>query len=1231
MTARESLVSGMWPKRSEPCMLAGTTTGLRSTDEPASFSHLGGFVLKLRLLSLSLLLALVGTTIVPAMAGTTGGLRGRVVDAATNAVVAGVTINAVSPSQSETTRTSASGEFAFISLSPDTYVISAQIQGYDASSTTATVLADQVQNVPTFALAKALKTIGSARARAPIGLVRPGATSDVYSVNSAGQAAAAAVGGPGGLNQAYSAIATTPGANVPQGQQGWNQLVYIRGGDYSDVANELDGIPVQRASDYAPITTLASLGSQEVQTYTGGTPPSAEASGLSGFINQVIKTGTFPGYEEFRTGVGAPTFYHQLSVEASGATNNRNFTYYVATGAENQDYRYSDQFNGASNPLFFYPLEVPSNNGTVYDGSGQAFFSPGQNYAIADTTERDTIGNFHFALPHKDGQLKDDIQFLAVLSDIQSQFYSSPNDLGGPSYVGNAVECDGTCTGNLPTFTDQYLYHGPLFTTPDPADIGIGVSPSSATHTPFAGLLGDDQRDADDHQADIYKLQYQKNFSPSSYLRLYGYSEYNDWFLNGPVSAYTPFGGEIQDYEVHGNDYGVTATYANQLNSKNLLTATASYQTQKLETYSGDNYGAIPAVTTFGAITSNFVDAKGNCYSPVNGNYASCYAPIYNSGGTVSPSGGLNSYGYFGSPLPGFPGQSLTQPVTAPAGSPALVNGAHWVVTSDGQTAQIDEIAPFFSAASIADQWHPTERITANAGVRLENYTYRLDDTVGGYPARQFWFNAYDREYTFNSSATSVSQCTDAAGDIGVNPTTGASLCAPGTNADLANTSPRTVSFTAIQPRLSGTYTIDRDTVLRASYGRYAAPAPTSYQQYNVVQQDLPSFIGQFLPYGFNTPFHQSRPSYSNNYDFSLEKQLHDTDIAFKLTPFYRSTQDQLANIPIGTQGVLDGLNVGRQRNYGVEFEIRKSDFDRQGFAALLSYTFTRSRVTYNNFGDSGRNEIDNLNDYIRNYNAYTQTCGNNQTTALCGTTTSGAVASPCYAGGLADPACTATANGPAIANPYYSQPAQPLMDRNGEYTPYDILPAPFQGANGYETPDVATLVLNYKIKRFAITPSATYSSGSFYGSPLTYPGYDPTTCAGVTTGTTANTQTCAGYIFIPDKYSGHFDTFGSYREPTRLTTNLQFTYETGPKVKFTLTMTGLMDQCYQRHEPWDTGSTCVYAQLASNLLAPAGNFVSNPPIQLAYPYGSWYNNSQTGFVGQKLPFNAFLSADIRL
>jgi hypothetical protein len=1155
----------------------------------------------------TLLLALISFS--PAVAGTTGGLRGRVVDAVGGAGVAGAKVTVASPSETTSALTDATGGFSFISLSPDTYLVSVEKAGFDAISIGGvTVQADQVQTTAPFVFQKTLRQIGSVRARASTDLVRPGTTSDVYSVNAAGQAAAAAVGGPGSLNQAYSAIATVPGANLPQGQQGWNQLVYIRGGDYSDVANELDGVPVQRASDFAPSTTLSSLGQQEVQVYTGGTPPSAEASGLSGFINQVIKTGTYPSYQSLSLGTGAAPFYHKLTFEAGGATKNRNFSYYVGFSGVNQDYRYADNFNGGGPSLFFAPLNVTSNNGTVYDGSAPAFFSPGQSYSIANTQDRENVVNFHFGIPHKSG-IKDDIQLLYVNSEIFGQFYSSLNDLGGPALVAQAY-------GGPATFVDENVYNGALLGTPNPAKLGIAYSPSTPDHTAFTGLIPSDLRDGDSHGVSILKLQYQKNFSANSYLRLFGYSEYNNWFLSGPVSAFLTYSGELQDYEVHGNTFGTTAVYANQIDPKNLLTATASYQTQKLETYNGD---------TFGVITTNLVDKSGNCYSPSNGAYASCFQSIYNGDGTINPQGGLNQYGQYGFPISGYPSQSLVPALTPPPGSPAVKNAAQWIVTENGREAQIDEITPFFSAVSLADQFRPTEKLNLNVGARVENFNYRLDDTVSGYPARPFWFQAYNREFCFAPGSTDVTEA-------GVDPATGASLCAPGTNANLVNSSPRTVTFTAFEPRLSFTYGFNPDTVVRGSYGRYAAPAPTSYQQYNVEQQNLPNFIGQFLPYGFNTPFHQSRPSYSNNYDLSLERHLPRTDVAFKLTPFYRSTQDQLANIPIGSQGVLDGLNVGRQRNYGVEFQIRKSDFDREGIAALLSYTFTRSRVTYSNFGTGNFNEIDNLNAYIKNYNAYTSACASGKNSGLCGSTANGAPAAPCY---TTSGAAAATCAPGDVANPYYNAAPQPLLDRTGEYTPYDILPVAFYGANGYETPHVATLVLNYRHRKFAVTPSFTFSAGQSYGSPLTYPGYDPTSC-GATVGLTnkADTTSCSNFLFIPDAYTGKFDSFGSLIQPSRVTGNLQLTYDTSRNVKFTVSMTGLIDRCFQRGYAWDNTSTCVYSQLASNKLAPVGNFVTAPsqiPEQLAYPYGSWYNNSQTGFVGQRLPFGAFFTMDVHL
>ncbi len=811
-----------------------------------------------RALSALLTLVLALISISPAAAGTTGGLRGRVVDAVSGAGVAGAKVTVASPSETTSAQTDANGGFSFISLSPDTYLVSVEKAGFDAISIGGvTVQADQVQTTAPFVFQKTLRQIGSVRARTSTDLVRPGTTSDVYSVNAAGQAAAAAVGGPGSLNQAYSAIATVPGANLPQGQQGWNQLVYIRGGDYSDVANELDGVPVQRASDFAPSTTLSSLGQQEVQVYTGGTPPSAEASGLSGFINQVIKTGTYPSYQSLSLGTGAAPFYHKLTFEAGGATKNRNFSYYVGFSGVNQDYRYADNFNGGGPSLFFAPLNVTSNNGTVYDGSAPAYFSPGQSYSIANTQDRENVVNFHFGIPHKSG-IKDDIQLLYVNSEIFGQFYSSLNDLGGPALVAQAY-------GGPATFVDENVYNGALMGAPNPSKLGIAYSPSTPDHTAFTGLIPSDMRDGDSHGVSILKLQYQKNFSANSYLRLFGYSEYNNWFLSGPVSAFLTYSGELQDYEVHGNTFGTTAVYANQIDPKNLLTATASYQTQKLETYNGD---------TFGVITTNLTDKSGNCYSPSSGAYASCFQSIYNGDGTINPQGGLNQYGQYGFPISGYPSQSLVPALTPPPGSPAVKNGAQWIVTEDGREAQIDEITPFFSAVSLADQFRPTEKLNLNVGARVENFNYRLDDTVGGYPARPFWFQAYDREFCFAPGSTDVTEA-------GVNPSTGASLCAPGTNANLVNASPRTVTFTAFEPRLSFTYGFNADTVVRGSYGRYAAPAPTSYQQYNVQQQNLPDFIGQFLPYGFNTPFHQSRPSYSNNYDLSLERHLPHTDVAF--------------------------------------------------------------------------------------------------------------------------------------------------------------------------------------------------------------------------------------------------------------------------------------------------------------------------------------------------------------
>ena len=69
---------------------------------------------------------------------------------------------------------------------------------------------------------------------------------------------------------------------------------------------------------------------------------------------------------------------------------------------------------------------------------------------------------------------------------------------------------------------------------------------------------------------------------------------------------------------------------------------------------------------------------------------------------------------------------------------------------------------------------------------------------------------------------------------------------------------------------------------------------------------------------------------------------------------------------------------------------------------------------------------------------------------------------------------------------------------------------------------------------------------------------------------------------------------------------NLQTSYDVSKTMRATLTMTGLVDRCFQRGYPWDDNNICVYLQLPSGGadLGPSGNFVplAQTPIQLNTP-----------------------------
>ena len=1172
-------------------------------------------------------------------AGTTGGAIGRVLDETSHAPVAGARVTVTSPSQTASSTTDAAGNFRFLSLVPDTYTIAVEREGFEPSSQPGvSIIADQTQTLA-LQIVKTLKTIGRVSARGATSLVKPGTTSDVYSINAAGAEAAQALGGPGSLNSSYGAIASVPGTVVQQGQQGWYQTLSIRGGDIDQVGYELDGIPANRVYDNAPQTMLSSLGQQELQVYTGGTPASADASGIAGYVNQVVKSGTYPGFATLDLGLGSPAYYHKASFEAGGATKNRLFSYYVGFAGVNEDYRYADQFNGVSDPQLFYPVYFPEGHFNLYDGTpGTSNFAPGSTYAISNTTDRENVANLHFAIPHKNG-LRDDVQLLYLTSEMVAKYYSSVDDQGGLANVSQATGGTGQAYWH-----DGYTYNGALFTTPSVGAITPAYFPNSPTNRAFGAPLSNDARDYSDNGVAVTKLQYQHAFDEKSYLRLFGYTEYSNWFIGGPANQQFTgyYGAELNDYELPSHTFGLNASYSNQLSDKHLLQITGSYtaaQVQRRFSYgfSGNSLGH-----TF----ANYVGTNGLCYDPTAGTQTSCFGS--GTSGVGLPGDLPNSSAYAGD----LASIATTLATNAPAGSPAAIASARWLATDNGYVnSRLNKVSPAFTAGSITDQWHPNARVTVNVGARFENYDDRLADTTGD-AARAFWFAAYNNENCYKLGAA----LPQALSIGGVDPVTklpivgsSAAVCKDvfGTGsrpANLVNQQANNVTASILEPRLGATYTLSPYSVLRASYGVYARAVNTSWLQYDAVNSDLASFIGGFfLTNGYNTPVHDLRPDTSNNFDFSLEHQVKGTDLSFKLTPFYRATKNQLQPVPIGVGGTVSGFNVGQQTSQGIELAVRKGDFARDGFAAQLAYTYTRSRIKYKDF-PSGTNVIDGLNQYIQEYNSYTSACAKitARNSASCG-----------IAVGTANPNASATfasanAGAAPIRNPYYDLAAQPLFDRNGSYTTYDQIPQVFTGENGYETPDVLSMILNYKHGKFSITPTFTFSSGAKYGSPLAYPGYVPTGCTQLgATGAdgigTANPRTCSGasavsglgFLVIPDAFTGRFDNLGAFQQPARFTMSVSSSYAVTKNVKLDVALTSLVDTCFQRGYAWDDSHICVYSQLPSGGagLGPSGNFLplAGTPVQFKYPYGVFNNNLNTGFEGTTIPLQAAFDVQIKL
>jgi len=1226
------------------------------------------------------------------LAGTTGSISGNVSDA-NGAPVNGATVSVASPSQTATTQTNAQGKFSFASLGPDTYTVNITLAGYSpVSQGGVTVTADQDYRVG-FTLARQLTQIGRVTSRQNNELVKAGTIQDVYTITPAQQQAVQGLGGGGSLNQAYSAIASVPGVYVPQGQQGWAQSVYIRGGNYTSLGYEYDGIPTQRAFDAYPGGTVTALGQQELQVYTGSAPADASSNGLAGFINQVIRTGTYPLTRTLTYGIGGPAQYHKGQLEISGATPSRSMSYYLAGAAYTQDFRYGDQFNGQGyqryNQAYANVVQANCSNPALatapcYNLFGSAFVGPSgfqplpYQFGFNDrNTAGEFVANMHFAVPTKSG--RDDIQLLVNNSWNRGRFDESLNSFGStfgdvfagtgtyggvpyascPSFAGTAGPDPNVCGVNVPAslhYQDQYRYTGPVGTALSAADLGSITpyyQPKSLQH-PFGGTYYDpNTSDTQDIRASVVKLQYQKNFGTDAYLRVYGYTFYTDW-LNGnggpAVGAALLNGTSLAfnspDYNLISHERGLNATFVKQFSDKHLVNTSLSFVTASTTRENNAYYsiGGGP-VRNIALLVDSTNPTNGICYS-------AALAPVYCGAGNVA------AYR-----IPAINALATTGQLRPTAGAPtvtaagALTCGSgpcEYFTVDSGYRGSYNQVQPKFTTLALSDTWKPNNKLTVDLALKAENFVYELPDTrmPGSFGfntsslARTLYTNSYDLYNCFGGPTV---------GFIGAN---ASRVCPAGYNhVNFDSTSASSFRFAYLEPRVGATYQINRENVLRLSAGQYVQPTNTAYTQYNRAEANVAAYdVPKFYSNGFTNPSHPVRPEKSQNFDFSWEHQFHGTDASFKVTPFLRQTKDEQVLVLLDpVTNFVSAINVGQKRVTGVELAVHKGDFSRNGLAGSLSYTYTDAKLKFKPL-PSGTTALDGVNNTIQNYNGFTSFCATHATDSRCGSNSSNA--SACYSPVLADgsggtPVACGTAN--SIANPYWNAPAQNLFDPSASYVPYNQLPGTGIGAvsSSYVIPHVASLVLNWRKDRFAVTPTFQFQGGGKYGAPSNGVSMiDPTSCGvplpgvapdparypyGAPGGGAYDARNCsATLVGGPDRFTGKFDTFGAFTEPSSLTANLQLSYDVSKRVTVTLLATNIYNRCFGGSvEPWTAnGDGRVNCWYGSPNIYTGNVFNPGTPIQsnVAYPYQPALTNVfQQSFASQANPMNLFLNVSVKL
>jgi len=224
------------------------------------------------------------------------------------------------------------------------------------------------------------------------------------------------------------------------------------------------------------------------------------------------------------------------------------------------------------------------------------------------------------------------------------------------------------------------------------------------------------------------------------------------------------------------------------------------------------------------------------------------------------------------------------------------------------------------------------------------------------------------------------------------------------------------------------------------------------------------------------------------------------------------------------------------------------------------------------------------------------------------------------------------------------------LVDTAQAFPTFDTFPGALGlAAQGFGSPYVGTLLLNYRHHRFAVTPSVQFQGGGKYGEPIAEAGIDPAShCGKPLFGDRYNAAGCQNVVYIPNPFTGAYDGIGAYTQPNEIIANLQMSYDVSPRITVVGSLVNVVNYCWGGTQtPWtfSDGNICAYNNVGGTIypVAPYGTpgAVVNPPGDAGsqiqpfrkFPYEPAFGPALVSALNSstKTPIQFYITANIKL